>query len=96
MKRTGRSVTEQTDTPQDGEPKRGRSSISPRLVVLLVVIALFGGMVAAKLMATVSRPQASTSATGGSSTPVSSDSSADYAAAIRAGKPMYVLFHSRS
>jgi len=74
------------------EPPRG-SAVTPKLVIVLVVLALFAGIPAARLLAP--RP-ATQAATGPSLTAVHNDAMADYAAARKAGKPIYVLFHSLS
>jgi len=83
---------EQSET----DPLQPRSGmLSTRVVVALVVIALFAGVLAAKVLAP--RPAASggaQAAAGASLTTVRNDALADYEAATKTGKPIYVLFHS--
>jgi len=54
-----------------------------RITVVLVVFALLAGVLIAKVL--VPRP---------SLTSTQNDATADYEAAVAAGKPIYVLFHS--
>lgn len=83
-------------------PQPGKKS-SPALVIVLVVIALFAGVFLAKVLtdrsATATGP-GGTAVTAGAQTgattitTVHNDAIADYDAALKAGKPVYVLFHS--
>ena len=71
--------------------------MSPKLIIGLVVVALFAGVIAAKVLAP---HQQKVAGTGSASTPsvtsVHNDAVADYQVALKAGKPIYVLFHSLS
>lgn len=66
---------------------------SQRLIVALVVVAIFAGLFAAKVMlpSPAKNPDASTT---GSLTATHNDAMADYQAATATGRPVYVLFHS--
>ncbi len=88
---------------RSGKPKRIPSS----LVIVLAVLALFGGIMVAKgwidgastpaaTVADAAAPSAPEPAkTAGSTiTSVHNDAVADYQAALKTGKPVYVLFHS--
>lgn len=90
-----KTVTESSDAPSAGR-------ISPGLVIVLIVAALFVGVLFAKGAST---SQGTTSAGGAvqpATAPVAGDSptsnhndaTADYEAALALGKPIYVLFHS--
>ena len=74
----------------DSRPRR-----SARLVILLAVIAVFAAIVLVKVLGA---PAAAPSAPGdtASLTSVHNDAVVDYEAALAAGKPIYVLFHSLS
>ena len=69
------------------------------IVILLVVIAVLAGVLVATMR---SGPRAggdlrqgsSTASTEVSITSVHNDATADYEAALKTGKPIYVLFHS--
>lgn len=63
---------------------------SAKLITLLVVVAMFGGLAAAKL---VGPKDVSTNA---SVTATHNDAVADYEAALKTGRPIWVLFHSLS
>lgn len=75
---------------------------SPSVIIVVVVLALFGGIMVAKL--TGGAPAAPPAAeTGTIATPpvgaetitsTHNDAVADYEAALKTGKPVYVLFHS--
>jgi len=82
--------TEPLATTPEPPSRRGRSA---RLAILLAVIAVFAAIVLIKVLAT---PAAAPSAPGdvASLTSVHNDAVADYEAALEAGKPVYVLFHS--
>lgn len=80
-----------TPEPEASAP---RNSL-PKIAIVLVVIALFSGVVAAKVL--TSRTSANTSSQPTSSVAsVHNDAIADYQAALKEGKPIYVLFHSLS
>lgn len=75
--------------------------ITPKLVIVLVIVAVFVGLIAAKAMTGggeadgVAQPGQEPG--GGSATSITSirnDAVADYEAALQTGKPVYVLFHS--
>lgn len=70
-----------------------RSRPSTPLVILLVVIVVFAAIVLIKVLATPGTTP-NTPDTAASLTSVHNDAVADYEAALRAGKPIYVLFHS--
>jgi putative thioredoxin len=94
-----------TDDKTSKEPDKPKG-ISPSMIVLLVVVAILSGVVFAKMQGgTTTTPStsaagaasgASAQATGGTITSVHNDAAADYAAALKTGKPVYVLFHSLS
>ena len=77
---------------------------SPTVIIALVVVALFAGVLVAKTLGgSAAAPNAvSSGASGmGSGTPagvtitsVHTDAVVDYEAALKTGKPVYVLFHS--
>lgn len=79
--------------------------LTPAIVVLLVVAALFAGVLLGKARNSTSpgsdRAPAGTDAGAGAALPagltitsVHNDALADYEAALKTGKPIYVLFHS--
>ncbi len=84
-------------------PAEGRR-ISPSVVIILVVVALFAGVILAKSQAARTAAPAASEAgtvasapTGVSGTTITSthnDAVADYEAALASGKPVYLLFHS--
>ena len=93
-----------TDTkPEESNKPKG---ISPTTIIILVVVALFAGVMFAKTQNKSSvAPVTASSGTatgdagkaGGTTiTSVHNDAVADYEAALKAGKPIYVLFHSLS
>ena len=91
-----------TDTkPEESAKPKG---ISPAMIIMLVVVALFAGVLFAKVQ---SKPQtvpvsASNGAAAGDAsqaggttiTSTHNDAVADYEAALKTGKPVYLLFHS--
>lgn len=85
-------VEEQQLPRVDAASPRARSA---RLVVVLVVVSIFAGIIAAKVL-TPASSVGSGGAAGGSITSVHNDAMADYEAASRSGKPVYVLFLSLS
>ncbi len=78
----------------------------PTVVVVLVVVAVFAGILFAKAQAhrTATPGSAGQTATtgaaletdGASITTAHNDAVADYDAALKTGKPIYLLFHSLS
>ena len=74
----------------DPQPKS-----SARLAILLAVTAVFAAIVLLKVLAP-SAVAPSAPGAAASLTSVHNDAVADYEAALAAGKPIYVLFHSRS
>jgi hypothetical protein len=89
-------VSDQEEAPDSIDSAAKHSSASPKVIVLLVVLAIFGGVIAAKVMAPTPKPKAVGQSAGGALTSVHNDAAADYEAAIKQGKPIYVLFHSLS
>ena len=91
-----------TDTKPEGSNKP--TSISAVTITILVVVALFAGVLVAKILSkpeTPSTAASSTVAAGGTGEPVEmtitsthNDAVADYEAALKTGKPIYLLFHS--
>ena len=84
---------------QDTSGKRQRR-LSPALVVLLV-LAVFAGILLVKGLVhrdtvTSEAKDAAAPATTTSITSAHNDAIADYDAALKTGKPVYVLFHSLS
>lgn len=79
--------------PTTESDSASRPSSSARLVILLAVIVVFAAIVLIKVLSapgtTPNTPDAAASLTS-----VHNDAVADYEAAIEAGKPIYVLFHS--
>lgn len=91
-------MTDEQEAPDTvDQPTAHRGAISPKIVVLLVVVAVFAGVLTARVLA--SRPTSGTGspvAVAPSPTSTRNDAMADYQAAIKTGKPIYVLFHSLS
>jgi len=91
----------QEKTPPASTPKKG---VSPTVIIVLVVVALFGGIMLAKARSgsgTASTTAVTGSPTGAmapagaaSITSSHNDAVADYQAALKTGKPIYLLFHS--
>lgn len=77
----------------EGRPRTAPASV--RLVLVAVILAVFAGIVLAKVTSSGSPPGASPSASP-SITSGPNDATADYEAAVRSGKPIYLLFHSTS
>ena len=69
-------MTENKNANEASKPK----GISPSIVIILLVVAVFAGVMFAKARS------------GATATPDATV--ADYEAALKAGKPIYVLFHS--
>lgn len=66
-----------------------------RLLIVAVVALLFAGIVAAKMVGGSAGPVTERGpGTAASLTSVRNDAGADFEAALKAGKPIYVLFHS--
>ncbi len=70
-----------------------RPTPSARLVILLVVIAVFAAIVLIKVLTAPGTARTPTDE-GASITAVHNDAVADYEAALATGRPVYVLFHS--
>jgi len=88
-------MDQEEDAQETSERAESESKPFPtRILLVLVVVALFAGVFAAKVFSP--RPQAggTTTQAAGSLTSVHNDAVADYAAATKTGKPIYVLFHS--
>ena len=96
-----------TDTePEDTKPEEPKKPVgsSPAVVIVLVVVALFAGVIVAKTVGNSSAPTAAAPSTGAAGstgdpagttiTSVHNDAVADYEAALKTGKPVYLLFHS--
>ena len=91
-----------TDSENQAPNKPKRTS--PGVVIILVVLALFGGVLLAKVKADPPQApvvcgvgagaQAATPTSGGTISTTHNDAVADYEAALKTGKPVYVLFHS--
>lgn len=85
-----------------GEARRGVAKVSARtrLWVGIAVVVLLGGVLLAKLSGAGDAPSRDFRITppGRYATPTSkrNDALADYDSALKSGKPIYVLFHSRS
>lgn len=83
------------------QEKTNPKTITPKLTIVLVIAALFLGVIVAKA-ATGGTPAAAPGQTGqapagtsaGTITSTRNDAVADYEAALTTGKPIYVLFHS--
>ena len=80
-------MTEEGPEENAESPAARPKAFPTKLAVALVVVAVFGGLLAAEAM----QPRPDTS---GSITATRNDAMADYEAAIKTGKPVYVLFHS--
>ena len=63
------------------------------LSIALVVVAILAGVIAATFIVPGRQPDDASPAAG-SLTRSHNDASADYADAVKTGKPVYVLFHS--
>ena len=73
---------------------RKRMVASPALIIVLIVVALFA-ILLAKVFQNPTTPATTTSSTSGRSlTSTRNDAVADYEAALKSGKPVYILFHS--
>jgi thioredoxin-like negative regulator of GroEL len=93
-------VTDDNASDESGKQKR----ISPSIVIMLLVVAVLAGVLFAKAQrGATSTPSATVvgAATGTAAKPAAAtttsahnDAVADYAAALKTGKPVYVLFHS--
>jgi len=89
------SEFEDSDQQEHQEPVK-KSGASMRVAIVLVVVAVFAGVFAAKTLGPTRQNDSGTQAASASLTSVRNDASADYNAAIKTGKPVYVLFHSLS
>ena len=86
---------EGAEAPDQQEPT-GRPGLSSRAVIVLVVVAVFAGVIAAKYLPSVRTGGSPSPASKASVTSVRNDAAADYETAAKTGKPIYVLFHSLS
>ena len=90
-------MTEQEGPQESTQPEpTTKPGASTKMVIAFVVVAVFAGVIAAKYLSP-SRPGGGAGqATQESVTSVRNDAAADYEAAVKTGKPIYVLFHSLS
>jgi len=86
---------EVSEQPEAAAPAT-RVRTSTRIAVILAVAAVFAGVVLAKYWAPEQGGVVGSQSSAASLTSVRNDASADYAAALESGKPIYVLFHSLS
>jgi thioredoxin-like negative regulator of GroEL len=88
-------VDQQEHTPEQGQQAQaappGRSA---RVAIVLVIVAVFAGVLVAKSLTPEAEPAGSPGAVPDSVTSVRNDAMADYEAALQTGKPVYVMFHS--
>ena len=90
-------MTEQEGPQEPAQPEpTTRSGVSTKLVIAFVVIAVFAGVVAAKYLSPSQTKVNDGQTSQGSATSVRNDAAADYEAAVKTGKPIYVMFHSLS
>jgi hypothetical protein len=91
-------VTDDQEVSEIIDPPTERSrAVSLKIVLVLVVVALFAGVVTAKVLASrSSRVADGRGGIGPALTSTHNDAVADYEAATKTGKPVYVLFHSLS
>ncbi len=90
-------MTEQEDPQEPAQPEpTGKSGVSTKMVIAFVVIAVFAGVMAAKYLSPSRTGGGGGQASQASVTSVRNDAAADYEAAVKTGKPIYVLFHSLS
>lgn len=85
-------MTSKENDPGSERPRTNRAAMT----IVLVVVAIFAGTLLAK---SLSNPAADSqaagpAAAGGTITSTHNDAVADYEAALKTGKPVYVLFHS--
>ncbi|MDZ4168633.1 MAG: hypothetical protein U1E26_03110 [Coriobacteriia bacterium] len=89
-------------TEEDGlheptpEQPTTKPAASTRLVVVFAVIAVFAGVIVAKYLPPSWAGGNDSPAAQASLTSVRNDATADYEAAVKSGKPIYVMFHSMS
>ncbi len=90
-----------TQDPESGESGADRKTVlaSRQIVIVLVVLAVFAGVLVAKAVTgrtggTAQSSSATTAVEEGSSSPAQGDAEASYEAALKTGKPIYVMFHS--
>jgi hypothetical protein len=90
-------MTDVDETTDTGNSRRS----SWTTVILLVVVAVLAGVLLALAQAdrkgngaSVATSKTSAESTSASVTSVRNDALADYEAALKTGKPIYVLFHS--
>lgn len=86
-----------TDTGPQTTTRESESRPKPpaRLIILLVIVAVFAAIVLLKVLTTPDTAPTAPDAAA-SITSVHNDALGDYEAALAAGRPIYVLFHSLS
>jgi nucleoside permease NupC len=90
-------VTEQEGVQESTQPEpTTKSGVSTKIVIAFVVMAVFAGVIAAKYLSPSRTGGGEGQASQTSVTSVRNDAAADYEAAVKTGKPIYVLFHSLS
>ena len=86
--------------PEEIAPEKTATTYTRAVIIIAVVAAAFGGILFAKSLGDrvpATGETDSTSQVGGASiTSVHNDALRDYQAALKTGKPIYVLFHSLS
>ena len=91
----------QDQEPGESGADRKTVTVSRRLAVVLVVLAVFAGVLVAKAMSKstdqagpAQAPSSTTAAGDSSGASAQSDAVATYDAALKSGKPIYVMVHS--
>ena len=74
-------------------PDPRQSGVNRQVTIVLIVLAIFAGVLLAK---TIAGNTNDTGTTQNSITSIHNNAVADYEAALKTGKPVYVLFHSLS
>lgn len=92
-------MTENARPPaKEKQVAKNKSQLSPKSVIVLLVFAVFLVLIALKTVMGDTSPagtKTSEGTTGATTiTSVHNDATADYEAALKTGKPVYVLFHS--
>lgn len=77
----------------DEIPESRQSGANRQVVIVLIVLAIFAGVFIAKSIAGNAKDAGTPR---NSITSIHNDAVADYQAALKTGKPVYVLFHSLS
>lgn len=92
-------MTDEGAAPDMEDPPTTRpKTTSLKVAIVLVVVAVFAGILIAKAGADrdAATNKGKAAVSGTSVTSVHNDAVADYEAALKRGKPVYVLFHSLS